>query len=119
MRKGERGATIVYYGDSNKTVRDEVSGQDNEQRFRFLKSYTVFNVAQIDGLPERFHYVPEPAPEVERIAAAEAFFDRIPAKVNHGGDRAYYIPSADRIQLPPFAVARRLRSPVGVNYDGR
>lgn len=103
VRKGERGATIVYYGDSNKTVRDENSGEDSEQRFRFLKTYTVFNVAQIDGLPERFHFVPEPAPEVERIEAAEAFFARIPATVNHGGDRAYYIPSADRIQLPPFA----------------
>ena len=53
-------------------------------------------------LPERFHIAPEPQPEVERIASAEAFFERIPATVNHGGDRAYYMPSADRIQLPPF-----------------
>lgn len=103
VRKGERGAAVVYYGDSSKTVRDEASGEDKEQAFRFLKTYTVFNVAQIDGLPERFHIMPEPAPEVERIAAAEAFFARIPATVNHGGDKAYYTPSADRIQLPPFA----------------
>jgi antirestriction protein ArdC len=103
VRKGERGAAVVYYGDSSKTVRDETSGEDREQAFRFLKTYTVFNVAQIDGLPERFHIVPEPAPEVERIAAAEAFFASIPATVNHGGDKAYYTPSADRIQLPPFA----------------
>ncbi len=47
--------------------------------------------------------VPETAPEVERIERAEAFFASIPATVNHGGDRAYYMPSADRIQLPPFA----------------
>lgn len=103
VRKGEHGATVVYYGDSTKTVHDDASGEDREQAFRFLKTYTVFNVAQIDGLPERFHIVPEPAPEVERIAAAEAFFASIPATVNHGGDKAYYMPSADRIQLPPFA----------------
>ena len=103
VRKGEHGATVVYYGDSSKTVRDEGSGEDREQPFCFLKTYTVFNVAQIEGLPERFHVVPAPAPEVERIEAAEAFFARIPATVNHGGDKAYYIPSADRIQLPPFA----------------
>lgn len=103
VRKGEHGATVVYYGDSSKTVRDEASGENREQAFRFLKCYTVFNVAQIDGLPERFHIVPEPAPEVERIEAAEAFFASIPATVNHGGDKAYYMPSADRIQLPPFA----------------
>ncbi|MCM0032077.1 ArdC family protein [Sandarakinorhabdus limnophila] len=103
VRKGECGATIVYYGDSNKTVRDEASGEDREQAFRFLKSYTVFNVAQIDGLPDRFHIQPEPTPEVERIEAAEAFFASIPATVNHGGDRAYYAVGPDRIQLPPFA----------------
>lgn len=103
VRKGEHGATVVYYGDSSKTVRDEASGEDREQAFRFLKTYTVFNVAQIEGLPERFHFVPEPMPEVERTEAAEAFFASIPATVNHGGDKAYYMPSADRIQLPPFA----------------
>ena len=103
VRKGERGATVVYYGDSSRTVHDETSGEERERAFRFLKSYTVFNVAQIDGLPEQFHIVPEPAPEVERIEAAESFFARIPAIVNHGGDKAYYMPSADRIQLPPFA----------------
>lgn len=103
VRKGERGATVVYYGDSAKTVHDDTTGEDREQGFRFLKTYTVFNVAQIDGLPERFQIVPEPAPETERIAAAEAFFASIPATVNHGGDKAYYMPSADRIQLPPFA----------------
>lgn len=103
VRKGEHGATVVYYGDSTKTVYDDASGENREQGFRFLKTYTVFNVAQIDGLPERFHIVPEPSPEAERIEAAEAFFASIPATVNHGCDRAYYIPSADRIQLPPFA----------------
>lgn len=103
VRKGESGAAIVYYGDSNKTVRDETSGEDKAQSFRFLKTYTVFNVAQIDGLPERFHIIPEPTPEAERIETAEAFFASIPATVNHGGDKAYYMPSADRIQLPAFA----------------
>ena len=59
VRKGESGATIVYYGDSSKTVHDDASGEDREQGFRFLKTYTVFNVAQIDGLPERYHDIPE------------------------------------------------------------
>ncbi len=102
VRKGECGATVVYYGDGSRTKYDEASGEERERAFRFLKSYTVFNVAQIDGLPEQFHIVPEPATEVERIEAAETFFARIPATVNHGGDKAYYMPSADRIQLPPF-----------------
>ena len=44
VRKSEHCATVVYYGDSSKTVRDEDSGEDREQAFRFLKTYTVFNV---------------------------------------------------------------------------
>lgn len=103
VRKGEHGATVVYYGESTKAERDGATGEDREAGFRFLKTYTVFNVDQIEGLPERYHIKPEPRPEVERIADAEAFFDRIPATVNHGGDRAYYAPGPDRIQLPPFA----------------
>ncbi len=102
VRKGEHGATIVYYGDASKTVTDEQTGADKEQGFRFLKTYTVFNVAQIEGLPAHFHAVPEPAPEAQRIEAAEAFFASVPAIVNHGGDSAYYAPGPDRIQLPPF-----------------
>ncbi len=85
-------------------MHDEETGENRKQAFRFLKTYTVFNFAQIDGLPERFHVVPERAPEVERIEAAEAlFFASIPATLNHGGNQAYYLPSADCIQLPPFA----------------
>src|SRR3546814_19676712 len=36
------------------------------------------------------------------IKTAEAFFAAVPARVSHGGDRAFYAPGTDRIQLPPF-----------------
>lgn len=108
VRKGEHGATVVYYGTSTKTERDEQTGEEREEGFRFLKTYTVFNAAQIDGLPERFQIEPEaPAlPAPDRIEAAEAFFSKIPATVNHGGNQAYYNLTADRIQLPPFEAFR-------------
>lgn len=104
VRKGEKGAPVVYYGSSSKTERDEQTGEEREEGFRFLKSYTVFNVDQIDGLPERFTPAPieTPAPAFDKIAHAEAFFDRIPAEVRHGGNQAFYNLSTDRIQLPPF-----------------
>jgi antirestriction protein ArdC len=40
--------------------------------------------------------------EAERIARAEAFFAAIPAEVRHGGNRCYYDPAADRVQMVPF-----------------
>jgi antirestriction protein ArdC len=36
----------------------------------------------------------------ERIACAPAFFKAISAEVSHGGNRAYYAPATDHIQMP-------------------
>src|SRR3546814_15877048 len=53
VRKGETGTTVVYYGHSRNAVSDEQPGEakenEREQTFRFLNTYTVFNVAQIEG----------------------------------------------------------------------
>jgi antirestriction protein ArdC len=65
-----------------------------------MKGYTVFNVEQIDGLPE--HYYAKPAPRadtIERIDRAEAFFAATGANIVHGGSRACYVPSTD-IHMP-------------------
>lgn len=104
VRKGERGAPVVYYGSSTSTKQEEHTGEEREEGFRFLKSYTVFNIEQIEGLPDRYAPQPidPPAPAFERIERAEAFFATIPADVRHGGNRAFYSLTDDRIQLPPF-----------------
>lgn len=39
-------------------------------------------------------------PEPERLAAAEAVLSAWPVPVSYGGDRAFYLPQLDRIQLP-------------------
>ncbi|WP_116970753.1 ArdC-like ssDNA-binding domain-containing protein [Blastomonas sp. UPD001] len=75
VRKGEKGAPIVYYGSSSKTRTDEQSGEEREEGFRFLKSYTVFNAEQIEGLPERFATIEAATPVlsgIERDERAEA-----------------------------------------------
>jgi antirestriction protein ArdC len=101
VRKGEHGATVVYADRITRAETDE-AGDESVRRIPFLKTYTVFNVDQIDGLPERYTTV---APRVEptaRIAAAEAFFAGVGADVRHGGDSAFYAPASDHIQLPRF-----------------
>jgi antirestriction protein ArdC len=67
----------------------------------------VFNVEQIDGLPERFHALPEVGlSEDLRVARAEAFFRATGVKVRHFGDMAFYAPTSDLVQLPRFASFR-------------
>src|SRR5690242_12889729 len=61
--------------------------------------YAVFNAAQVDG------YTPKPEPEptiAERIQRADTFFQAVGGKVKHGGNQAYYSPTSDYIQMPPF-----------------
>lgn len=67
----------------------------------FMKGYTVFNVEQVDGLPAHFYGKAEAPRPVERLPAAEAFFLCTGANVQHGGNRAFYAPSRDLIQMPP------------------
>ncbi len=109
VRKGERGCPVVYFGATPRRGADEGAskpGGDEEAReVRFLKTYTVFNVAQIDGLPERFTAEPAPSPALptpERVAHADVFLGALGVAVRHGGTQAYYSAAEDRIQLPPL-----------------
>ena len=100
VRKGEHGSLVVY---ADKIIRTETtdSGEEAERAIPFMKGYTVFNVEQIDGLPEHFYGKPEAvADSVQRIAHAESFFSATGAKVVHGGSRACYVPSTDNIHMP-------------------
>lgn len=111
VRKGESGSLVVYASTFSKTETDGASGEETERDIPFLKGYTVFNVEQVEGLPEHFH-TPAQAPldPVQRIAGAEAFFAATKADIRHGGNRAFYSPGEDRIQLPPFEIFKDAES---------
>lgn len=102
VRKGETGATVVY---ADRILRTEqgADGADVERQIPFLKAYSVFNVQQVEGLPERFYAPAEPPLDpARRIAQAEAFFAALGADIRHGGNQAYYLIVEDRVQAPPF-----------------
>jgi antirestriction protein ArdC len=100
VRKGEHGSLVVYADRITKTEQNE-AGKAIEHEIPYLKGYTVFNVEQIEGLPEIFYERPEVGvTKLELIEAAEEFFAATGAIVRHGGNRAFYSPSLDVIQLP-------------------
>jgi len=98
VRKGERGTTVVF----TKKLRIEDKETDEEKTFSMLKTFVVFNVAQVDGLPHSTDIVPHDRPET----LAQRFIDATGARIHHGGDRACFIPSMDCINLPPRAAFR-------------
>lgn len=114
VRKGETGTMVVFASRFTRTETDN-SGQEQDREIPFLKAYTVFNVAQIDGLPDHYYGQPEPVRDpVKRIDHADRFFVNTGAIIRHGGDRAYYAPSSDHIQMPPFETFRDAASYVGI-----
>lgn len=106
VRKGEKGSTVVY---ANQVIRTEIddAGEEVEQRIPFLKAYTVFNVEQIDDLPDAWLSVPpETINPDERLKAVEGFFAGLGAIIRHGGSAACYVPASDHVRMPPFETFR-------------
>ena len=111
VRKGERGSLVVYANAIKRTEHDDATGEDVERETPFLKGYTVFNVEQIDGLPEIYYAKAESKlTSVERIARAEEFFSHIPVTLKHGGNRAYYAQELDYVQMPIIEAFRDAES---------
>lgn len=112
VRKGEKGALVVYAGTiSRNDSEDQGSedrasqddGSDQTRQIPFLKSYTVFNTEQIEGLPEHYQIKPDAVIDpLQRIAHADQFFAVTGADIRHGGNRAYYSASSDHVQMPCF-----------------
>jgi antirestriction protein ArdC len=103
IRKGEKGSLVVYADSIKRKETDEKTGDEIDREIPFLKGYTVFNVEQIDGLPEVYYAKAAPTLDpVARIDHAEKFFAALGATIRHGGNRASYSIAADVIQIPPF-----------------
>jgi len=102
VRRGETGSLVVY-ADTFKRREADDNGEEQEVTVPFLKSYTVFNSDQIDGLPPRYYARATQPPNItERIEQAERFFAHTGADIRHGGSMAYYAPAQDFIQMPAF-----------------
>jgi antirestriction protein ArdC len=103
VKKGERGALVVYADRIRKTETDLLTGQESTQEIPFMKGYSVFNVEQIEGLPEHYRALAAPRmEEIERNARADEFFAALKADIRHGGNKAYYAGGEDYVQMPPF-----------------
>ena len=105
VRKGEHGTTIVFWQLRKVATTAETRPQDEDPTdlpdrvYPLLRAYTVFNVAQIDGLDAE--YVQSPAPTWLPEARAEELLVMSGATLRHGGSKAFYRPDTDEIQLPP------------------
>jgi antirestriction protein ArdC len=110
VRKGEKGSLVVYANTITRTEENS-QGEEEERSIPYMKGYTVFNVEQIEGLPEQYYAKPEiTTTPVERIAHAESFFAATKADIRYRGNSAYYSVDGDYIQMPVIEAFRDAES---------
>lgn len=106
VSKGQRGTKIRYVpsfwvdADGKRVASDDPAKA--RRIFQKPKYYVVFNYEQVEGVD-----LPKPKtparPTVQPLPAAEALLADYTAAppVSHGGDRCFYAPAPDRIQMAP------------------
>ena len=101
VRKGEHGSMIVFYKPfavKDKNAKPDADGNTKERMIPLLRSFTVFNLEQIENLPIKMQWTGDERTEIERHAVAESYMSK--ATIVHGGDCACFVPSHDLIRLP-------------------
>jgi len=105
VRKGERGTTVVYadrFIPDDEKKRAAESGEE-AQAIPFLKRFTVFNTDQCEGLPDEIATVAPPPPPGMIEPRVEALIKATGIDFRIGGNRAFYVPAGDYVQVPPPA----------------
>ena len=100
VKKGERGTTAYFFKRIEVEDREPGSGDDATKRIPLLRAFTLFHSTQIERIPEyrapTIAEAPWRAPD-----AVQRLISNSGAVVRIGGDRAFYSPTTDHIQMPP------------------
>lgn len=103
VRRGEAATRVVFFklleAEQSPT---ETRSHRSQKVIPLLRSFAVFNEAQIEGLLQPADRTP--LNEIgEASHAAQQVIDASGAEIHHGGASAFYRPSTDAIQMPPLA----------------
>ena len=92
VAKGEWGCKIVFYRPITKTTIDPKTGEEDEDKFLVLRTWSVFNAEQVEGEPvEQFQTIEEPtAGEFPNFEPADELIEATQADIHYGGDKASY-----------------------------
>ncbi|MEQ1887166.1 MAG: zincin-like metallopeptidase domain-containing protein [Bryobacteraceae bacterium] len=98
VKAGERAAHVVFWKFLDRAGATDPSETGERKRFPLARTFAVFNAAQVEGFT-----VPETTrpSEVERNARADAVVGATGAAIREHGSRAFYVPSADFVAMPP------------------
>ncbi|MBX7208534.1 MAG: ssDNA-binding domain-containing protein [Verrucomicrobiaceae bacterium] len=106
VRKGERGSTVVNWGQFTPKQDDTDSQAANGRRKSrfYLKEYIVFNAAQTEGIEFPPIASAAPMPKSKSVEVAEQIVANMPQPpliMQGQRDMAAYKPSTDTVFVPP------------------
>ncbi|GJD36387.1 ArdC family protein [Methylobacterium aerolatum] len=108
VRKAERGTLVLFYRELPRgTDEDTTDGAPFVARAAY-----VFNAAQVDAAPPLAD-APVSGITSDSLPAFDAFVAATGVTIQHGGNRACYVPATDAIHLPPRTVFRSSTSYAG------
>ena len=93
--KGSKSTKITFY----KEIKSEDKETGEEKKIYFLRTYSVFNIAQIEGVTIQDD-TQTLINTVERDKLIDSFVSQTNAILKDGGNRAYYSPTNDFIGMP-------------------
>lgn len=105
VRKGEKASPVIYWQFPIRPKAGQASPDPaSKYSVPFAKNYSVFNIEQLDGVPASLP-LDDAGEGFDAIAEAETIVNRFMTsadhpKLFHGGDRAYFRPITDTVQMP-------------------
>ena len=102
VKKGEKGTQIMFWSELEKGQRVESSNDESSlDKSWVLRFYTVFNLAQIEGIsdPDEAMAVPLPGEDLCENPRVMEFVGKTGAVVQEGNVPCY-VTSQDRIEMP-------------------
>lgn len=107
VRKGEKGYPVVFWKIGKRVTGTKTDTNTGEETDTFKKTFTpfvwtVFNIDQIESIDINLTTTPKTNNEI--INDCQAIIDEMPQKpkISFGGDKAYYAPFTDKVQMPPL-----------------
>ncbi|MEO9474614.1 MAG: zincin-like metallopeptidase domain-containing protein [Cyclobacteriaceae bacterium] len=99
VKKGEKGTRIIFY---KTLVKDNENGNSEDEKIKIpmLKQYVVFNASQVEGYEDSEKNIIPECDKVNRLNLVDDFCKNTKAEIRTGGDRAYYTPIGDYINMP-------------------
>lgn len=106
VRKGEKSSIAVFYKQLEIERENAETGETATAKIPLLRFYRIFNSEQCEGICHKrlaeMQAASTAASEFSSISEAETVVSNMPNRpaMTEGGDRAYYRPSTDTVNLP-------------------